>query len=311
MKPHFFLLVAIIIFTTACSPAVTSTPETGVEPSAEVPINTDLPTNTGTVPASPLPEDTATPTKGAEDWKELPIVPEGVSAAMKEVYQRGLADGHYADRFSKFGDCLNNPTYFLSSFDNGTYQLGEEYAHLQETIDHFAGSWSRTSIASKGGMNVAAVQTLYYTNPEHCSTSESPMVCEIRVNNPSIVLISYSEWWADKPTSGFEDRLRSVVDYVLSQDVVPILGTKADNFEGDDSINAAIARVAFDYQIPLWNFWAATYPLPLHGLSDEFHLTFAQNIFDDPYRMQSGWPWRNLTALQTIDAVYRALNELP
>jgi hypothetical protein len=99
-----------------------------------------------------------------------------------------------------------------------------------------------------------------------------------------------------------------VVEYVLSQEVVPILATKADNVEGDNSINAAITRVAYEYEVPLWNFWSAAYPLPDHGLSpDGFHLTFARDYFDDPVRMQSAWPWRNLTALQAIDAVWRAV----
>ena len=125
-------------------------------------------------------------------------------------------------------------------------------------------------------------------------------------------MISFETWWADKPSSGYEDRLRAVVEYVLSQDVVPILGTKADNLEGDHSINKAIVRVAIEYEIPVWNFWAAANQLPSHGLTvDGFHLTYAQNYFDSPERMQMAWPWRNLTALQSIDAVYRLLNNIP
>ena len=76
------------------------------------------------------------------------------------------------------------------------------------------------------------------------------------------------------------------MENVLAKNVVPILATKADNLEKDNSINAAIARVAYDYDIPMWNFWAATQPLPDHGLyNDGFHLTFARNFFDDPTRM--------------------------
>jgi hypothetical protein len=257
---------------------------------------------------TPLPDFTPTP----ESWMDLPVIPEGVSLQMVEVYQRGLARGRDPNRFSKLGDCQNVTSFFLGIFDSGAYELGEEYATLQPTIDHFAGSWSRDSLAVKGGLNVAAVQTLYYTDPEHCDLNESPMVCEIRTNNPTIALISFETWWADKPASGYEDRLRAVVEYVLSQDVVPILATKADNLEGDNSINTVIVRVAEDYQVPLWNFWAAANPLPYHGLTvDGFHLTYAQNYFDDPRRMDMAWPWRNLTALQSIDAVYRALNNIP
>jgi hypothetical protein len=180
------------------------------------------------------------------------------------------------------------------------------------TIEHFAGSWERAGFAVKGGLNVAAVQTLYFTDPVHCRSDESPMVCEIRTNNPSIVLISFETWWADKPAAYYESRLRSVVEYVLSQDVVPILAPKADNIEGDYSINAAIVRVAYEYEVPLWNFWAATYPLPSQGLTvDGFHLTQARNFFDDPGRMEEGWPWRNLTALQVLDVVWRGVTGHP
>ena len=85
---------------------------------------------------------------------------------------------------------------------------------------------------------------------------------------------------------------------------MPIIATKADNLEGDHSINATIAQIAYDYDILLWNFRAAVQPMLNHGLwSDGFHLTFARNFFDDPDRMESAWPWHNLTALQTLDVV--------
>jgi hypothetical protein len=234
---------------------------------------------------------------------------------MVEIYRAGLAAGHNPAHFSKIGDCQNITTYFLADFDNpNNYRLGPDYAALQPTIDHFAESWSRESLAVKGGMGVAAVLDPYsiFKDQKNCKSDESPLACEIRVNNPSIAIISMETWWANKPVAGYEKYLRQVVEYALSQNVVPILATKADNLEGDYSINAAIARVAYDYQVPLWNFWAATYPLPSHGLTEDgFHLSQARNFFDDPARMKAGWPWRNLTALQAIDAVYRAVNGNP
>jgi hypothetical protein len=318
MKQSLIPLLVILIFLGSCIPQP-ATPTEAVQLTAT---NTSVevlpPTQTENAGATSTPENTPVPTPGPDDWMNLPVVPAGVSQSMLEVYQRGLARGRDPARFSKFGDCQSVPSLFLGTFDDGTYELGDEYAYLQSTVDYFAGSWSRVGFAVKGGQNVAAVQTLYYTDPQNCELTESPMVCETRVYNPSIVLISFETWWAGKPVSiqedekgSYEARLRAVVDYVLSQDVVPILATKADNEEGGNRINAVIARIAFDYQLPLWNFWAATYVLPSHGLADGFHLTTAQNIFDDPVRMQNAWPWRNLTALQTIDAVYRALNTLP
>ena len=69
----------------------------------------------------------------------------------------------------------------------------------------------------------------------------------------------------------------------IENGVVPILATKADNLEGDGTINATIVKVAQDYDVPLWNFWAALQDLPKQGLQDDgAHLTFYPNDFSDP-----------------------------
>jgi hypothetical protein len=312
---HFPFIAILLVYLTACGNAprlsateiVTDTVSpTLILERTVLPTQTIDPAETPTLSASPA------VTLAPDAWKSLPVVPDGVSKHMIEIYQNGLTRGRDPNRFSKFGDCQNVPSYFLTMFDTGNYRLGDQYDYLQPTIDHFAGSWGRKSLAVIKGSNVASVQTLYWTDPANCAKDETPMACEISKNNPSIVLISFETWWGDKPAAEYESRLRTMVQYVLSQDVVPILATKADNTEGDDSINAAIARVAAEYELPLWNFWAATYPLPDHGLTaDGFHLTFAGDYFDDPLRMEMAWPWRNLTALQTIDAVYRSLNNKP
>jgi hypothetical protein len=93
---------------------------------------------------------------------------------------------------------------------------------------------------------------------------------------------------------------------------VPVLSTKADNLEKDESINAIIARLAQEYDIPLWNFWAAVQGLPSAGLQpDGAHLTFASPFFDLPDNMEHAWPVRNLTALQTLDSLWRGLAVSP
>ena len=99
-----------------------------------------------------------------------------------------------------------------------------------------------------------------------CQAGETPLACELRLNNPSIVVISMETWWAKKarPRSTSATCARSWT--VLAQKALPILATKADNLEGDHSINPTIARLAFEYDIPLWNFWLAVQPLPDHGL---------------------------------------------
>jgi hypothetical protein len=51
----------------------------------------------------------------------------------------------------------------------------------------------------------------------------------------------------------------------------------------------------------------AAQPLPGFGLTDGFHLSYAQCNFDNPASMQNAWPWRNLTALQSLDSVWRGV----
>ena len=251
-----------------------------------------------------------TPTLAPDAWNSMPIVPV-VSSRMIAVYQAGLAAGRDPKRFSKIGDCQNITTYFLASFDNPKdYQLGPQYGYLQPTIDYFVGSWSRQSLATKGGENVASALTPFWSDPKKCNAGETPIACEIRVNNPSIITVSFEESWNGNLVTYNED-LRKVVEYILSQHVVPILATRAEVPGSKNSINEVVARIAYDYQVPLWNFWAATNPLPSHGLvADGFHLTQGRNlfVFNNPADMQAGWPWRNLTALQAIDAVYRTVS---
>jgi hypothetical protein len=243
------------------------------------------------------------------DWKDAPVVPE-VSEAMRAVYQRGLELGSSPNAFSKVGDCQNVTAYFLTDFDQpGQYNLGD-YADLQAVVDHFAGSWSRASAAVNPGFNVASVLSPMWADPKLCSKGESPLACEYRLHKPSLVIISMETWWSARPASEYQDYLGQVVAFWLERGVVPIIGTKADNLEGDHSINAAIVAVGQAYEVPVWNFWRAVQPLPNFGLSDDgFHLVYARPFFNDAATMRSSWPWRNLTALQALDAVWRAVQQ--
>ena len=271
---------------------------------------TELP---ATEPAAPTVTFTPKPPLEEGAWMQMPAVPAGISESMRAVYERGLALGNDPNRFSVIGDCQNVSSYFLAVFDKpGEFSLGEDYAYLQPTIDHYQDSYSRQSLAVKGGFNVAAILSPLRADPKTCNTNESPLDCELRTWRPSIVFVSMETWWSEKPAEVYDKHMRQVIERILEAGAVPVIATKADNLEGDHSINATIAQIAYDYEIPLWNFWAAVQPLPNHGLSDDhFHLTFARNFFDDPVRMKSAWPWRNLTALQTLDAVRRGLMEQP
>jgi len=114
----------------------------------------------------------------------------------------------------------------------------------------------------------------------------------------------------------FESNMRMIIDYLMVNGVVPILGTKADNLEKDHRINSIIASLAYEYEIPLWNFWAAVQDLPNQGIrmDDGYHPTHPgfddgmPNDFGDRYKMTFAFPWRNLTALQMLEVLERSLN---
>lgn len=318
MKLKIFYLLLITIFLAACSAERTPTEINRVTTSEPVqPQPTTDPVSQATdLPMADIatPAQTSTPrpplTEGA--WMQMPAVPTDVSDAMRTVYQRGLEMGNDPKHFSVIGDCQNVSSYFLAVYEKpGEFSLGE-YVYLQPTIDYYQGSYSRKSLAVRGGFNVAAVQSPLRADPKSCNKNESPLDCELRTWKPSVVFVSMETWWSEKPAEVYDKNMRRVIERILETGAVPIIATKADNLEGDNSINATVAQIAYDYDLPLWNFWAAVQPLPNHGLSsDGFHLTFSRNFFDDPGRMKSAWPWRNLTALQTLDVVRKGLTEQP
>jgi len=248
------------------------------------------------------------PTLRPEDWKQLPVVPR-ISQTVIEIYQRGQELGNDPRAFSKVGDCESVTEWFLADFDKGEayYSLGE-YSELEDVIEYFEGSYRRLGQAAKPGFTAASLMTPLWANREQCEKDESPIACEFRQHRPSFILITLGTNDVVNPDS-FEGNLRRLIDYSVALGVVPVLSTKADNLEGDHSINATIAKLAVEYDLPLWNFWAAVQPLPDQGLQDDgAHLTFGPNQFDEALVLRRAWPVRNLTALQVLDALCIAVD---
>jgi hypothetical protein len=258
-------------------------------------------------PPTPTSAPTFTPTLAPEAWREFPVTPI-VSGRAREIYAHGLALGNDPTAFSVIGDCEGTPSRFLGVFDYSPayYRLGE-YAYLEDVIAHFAGSFGRISRAAHSGFTTSAVLSQFWAHPTYCQPGETPLTCEIRVHRPSIAFVMVGTM-DHAQADFFEQQMRRILDTLIESGVVPILSTKASNLEGDWSINASTARLAYEYDLPLWNFWRAVQPLPGHGLrADGMHVTWGYNFFDDPAAMSNGWPRRNLTALQALDAVWRAV----
>ncbi len=253
---------------------------------------------------------TPVPTLESGQWMTLPVIPQLTERAL-EIYAEGIRLGNDPHTFSKVGDCQNVPSMFVSIYDYpGFYTLGEQYEYLSETIEWYQGSFKYESEAVRRGFNAASVVSPVWADPEACEIGEDPLACELRTHNPSVAIVSLETWWAGNPEN-YEKYVRQILERLIEAGVLPILATKADNQEGDHHINEILASLAYEYQIPLWNFWLAVQPLPNQGLmEDGFHLTFAPNHFDDPLVMEAAWPWRNLTALQVLHEVRLAVQDI-
>jgi len=289
------LLLVIMAGCTASEMAVASE---ATNPATEIPV-TATTAATATIEPPPV------------RWQDWPIVPEDVSARTIAIYQQGLAMGNNPNAFSKIGDCETHTTWFLYDFDQGqnAFNLGP-YGDLQSIIDHFEGSYERLSVATKQGFTAASIMTTLWADPEKCVYGDSPLICELRLHNPSFAIIALGTNDAVKPER-FEENYRKVIETCIEQGVVPILATKADDLEGDGSINATIVQIAQEYDVPLWNFWAALEDLPKQGMLDDgAHLTWYPNDFSDPRALEeASWPRRNLTALQVLEAVWLGVSQ--
>ncbi len=302
------LLLLATTLLTSCNPAANN-------PTA-IQENTSTPTElmvTETAAASATLGDTATPTQPQpkstpiveqrlppEQWREWPVVPE-LTGREVAIYQRGMSLGNDPTHFSKVGDCQAIKDVLMGIYDQPErYNLTDSQAYLQETIDNFSGSFDRDGQAVRGGFNAAAVLSPMWADPEACNPGETPIECEYRIHNPSFVIISLEVWWEGRTVERYEEYMRQIIEYYIDNGVVPILSTKADNVEGDHRINLATARLAYEYHIPLWNFWLAVQPLPHRGIDpdrDGFHISY------------DAWTVRSFTALQALDAVWRGVRD--
>jgi len=248
--------------------------------------------------------DNSTPTPDlripAEQWQDWPVIPEVTNNAIA-IYARGLQMKVDSRSFSKIGDCQNIKEAFLGIYDlEGRYFLREDELSWQETIDNFKGYFNRDGMAIEQGLNVAAALSPLHADPDVCNPSESPLQCELRDANPSFAFISFERWWPkETPPEVYEKYLRIVIQSTIDHGTIPILITKADNVEGNHQINQIVAKLAFEFDIPLYNWWKAAQLLPHRGIDPErddgFHISI------------EAWDKRSYYALETLDTLWKRL----
>jgi len=307
MKQLIFVSFCLSILLTGCSPSVeasstqivNSVPETSA-PQSSLSTLIPSPTLLASNPAFTSTPDLRLP---PERWQEWPVIPV-LSVRAREIYQNGLAMGNDPHAFSKIGDCQNIPEAFLGIYDlPGRYSFTPEFQFLDETVTYYSGSFNRLGESVRGGFNASSVLLPLWANTEVCSPGENSVECENRIHNPSIVIISLEVWFSGRTPDVYENYMRRIIEYNIALGTLPVLSTKADNVEGDHSINYTVAKLAYEYDLPLWNYWLAVQPLPNQGLDPTDSTGFHLNV--------DGWNSRSFTALQVLDTIRRTMNELP
>ncbi len=252
--------------------------------------------------AAPTLSPTPAPRLKPDTWRLWPVVPE-VTKRAKEIYRQGIAMGNNPHAFSKVVDYENVSNTFLEMFDH-TERFNPEGRSkpFLDTIENFQGYFDRHGQADQYGYNAASVLSPRSADAEQCLPDENPLECELRLTKPAFVLISLDFWFEGRTNEAYERYLHQIIEYTISKGAVPILTTKADNVEGGHSLNLTTATLAYENDLPLWNFWAATQLLPDHGMEifpyDGFHLSVR------------AWEERSYTFLATLDHLWKGLKGL-
>ena len=304
----------------ACGPAPAAT--------ADSPTSTLVPTATEaaiTRPPTPVFGAFDPASVGAIKLDGYPVIP-SISANARAIYRAGLARGNRAHVFSKLGDCMTENPFFLVTFSQGQYDLGQ-YADLQSVLDYYQGvpersgqGWAKNSFATVGlaaasGFNVAAPLDATWADPRWCQGGKSPAACEYRVASPSVALIMFGTndvGYTD--AASYDYFLRTLIDQTIDSGVLPLLSTFPTRPEDPAKsllLNQIVVRVAQDYAIPLINLNRALAPLPHHGVNpaDTIHLSVPPDGRVDrltPDDLQYGFTMRNLVTLQALAAVLKA-----
>lgn len=284
----------------------------------------DLPVVSG-IPASSEAEGTSILTPPPLDpgiQPPMPGVIPQISATTRQIFLRGQELGNFPDVFSKIGDSITASVMFLTPVGVGRVELGE-YEYLEAVIefysqtparDHY--SFATTSVAARGGWSTVDVLDSDRSLPGVCQLGETPLVCEYRINRPSVALIMLGTNdlnWMD--SSEFRANMETIVQLSIDRGVIPVLSTIPDQpmsrFAGRvTQFNEIITEIAFVYDIPLWDYWLALQELPNRGLSSDnvhpsYDLSTQQTAVFTSEGLQYGYNMRNLTALLVLDALWR------
>ncbi len=263
----------------------------------------------------------AAPSFDLNAYPVIPQIDQQSAAMLAQVFQSGARNfGNQAGAFSKVGDESVASDQFLAPFAGDQYNL-DNFQALQGLIDLYratpvraddpaANSLNVDSVAAEAGFAIDSLSAPAPSSGVCASTGAATVLgCEFAATRPAVALISFS---APNVTFMNPDQFRSelqvlVTDSLSQYGVIPVLATipAGGNATTEQlaEYNRAIVEVATQSGVPLWNLWRA---MQERGISDPFSVApeGAGNLTDPA--LSFGYNVRNLTALQTLQAVRQA-----
>jgi len=287
---------------------------------AFVPVTGDtrVVTATSVTPPTAVAIVTAPPPQSSEKY---PFI-SGISDTARQIYLSGRSIGNRADVFSKVGDSITVSGAFLYGFGIKQYNLRSYQQDLSPVVNYYlqdsardSNSFANTSLAAEVGWSAHSATTPGNGDKALCAPTEAPLVCEYRYVRPAVALIMFgTNDVTGMATGNFERNYRQVIEITIQRGIVPIISTIPPMTGRPDGtrvpiFNTIIKALAREYDIPLWDYWAALQPLPNYGLTqDGVHPTFSSYSTDfTSENLKFGMTTRNLTALQALDAVWRTV----
>ena len=279
------------------------------------------PTATSTPTATPTPVPTATPTPTPTPTRDpatlvngvpvehFVVMPPATVENVRRIFARGQELGRNPRAFSKLGDSISLTSHYFVRFDQKRYDLGP-YRDLQPTIEYYRHSYERFGMAVRIGLLAWISFRPGVADPTMCRPDEHMVACELRLHNPSILIIRLGTNDI-APGDAFERAIRHAIETSMDEGIIPLLVTKSDRFEGDNRHNETLRALAAEYAVPLWDFDLVAGTLPDRGLGgDAVHLTmYAADDYTDPATLRFGYPLSDLTGLFALDAIRRAVEE--
>jgi hypothetical protein len=220
----------------------------------------------------------------AAPFETLPVFPfadQAVLDNVRAIAVHGQLLGRRADAFLKLGDSNTADVEYLAPLGKADYNpvtsgLANYGASLIDTLNTF-----RAPLG--GGVNSFARPTPTAYPGGFLPRLLPHLPGEIAATNAAValVMVGTNDLGIYGDAAHFAGLLRSAVQTLIAQGVVPILSTIPENLTAGDgfrpgtrTFNQVIADTADQFNLPLWNYWRQLAGMPAVGLgADLIHLS--------------------------------------